>query len=299
MRAAGVPARIVVGPWLHGEPARAAGDRPPGRRRGWTTTCAAARPRGASRCGSSCSRPAPWLEFAEWPPAPARPVVLLPAGRRRPEPTTPAADEAAPEHVRYDPADPTPSAGGPLLQPPGKQVDNRAIEARPDVLTFTSDPAAGRPRPGRPGQRPGLRAHRASSTPTCSSGSVTSTCRASPATSSTASAGSTRGRSRRRTWPSATTGVLAVDVELFPTAYRVGPGTGSGCRSAAGASRASPATSGTAEPFGTATTARRPVRGLPRPGPPLAAAAVGAALTGAGASRLPLRRQPRSGRCRP
>src|SRR6185437_472902 len=30
--------------------------------------------------------------------------------------------------------------GGPLLQPPGKQADNRAIEARPDVLTYTTGP---------------------------------------------------------------------------------------------------------------------------------------------------------------
>ena len=48
--------------------------------------------------------------------------------------------DASPDTFVYDPADPTPSAGGPLLQPPGKQVDNQAIEARPDVLTYTTDP---------------------------------------------------------------------------------------------------------------------------------------------------------------
>ena len=40
----------------------------------------------------------------------------------------------------YDPADPTPTVGGPMLQPPSKQHDNRAIEARDDVLVFTGPP---------------------------------------------------------------------------------------------------------------------------------------------------------------
>ena len=37
---------------------------------------------------------------------------------------------------------PTPSPGGPLLSPPGKQANNTDIEARPDVLTYTTEPFA-------------------------------------------------------------------------------------------------------------------------------------------------------------
>ena len=39
---------------------------------------------------------------------------------------------------RYDPADPTPSVGGRRLSSDAGAQDNRALEARPDVLTFTT-----------------------------------------------------------------------------------------------------------------------------------------------------------------
>ena len=48
--------------------------------------------------------------------------------------------DAQPSRYRYDPADPTPSVGGRLLLTGAGRKDNRALEARPDVLTFTSDP---------------------------------------------------------------------------------------------------------------------------------------------------------------
>jgi predicted acyl esterase len=39
--------------------------------------------------------------------------------------------------LTYDPADPTPSVGGPAAGGPREQADNRAVEARDDVLVFT------------------------------------------------------------------------------------------------------------------------------------------------------------------
>jgi uncharacterized protein len=54
---------------------------------------------------------------------------------------------AATSRFSYDPADPVPTVGGPVLMPPGPDGDvswlggtrdQRAIEARPDVLSFTS-----------------------------------------------------------------------------------------------------------------------------------------------------------------
>src|SRR6185312_16875925 len=82
-----------------------------------------------------------WLEFQEWPPAATTGTAyyLRAGGGLSPEP---AAGPGGPDAFTYDPADPTPSAGGPLLQPPGKQVDNAPIEARPDVLVFTGEPLA-------------------------------------------------------------------------------------------------------------------------------------------------------------
>uniref|UniRef100_UPI00188F1EAE CocE/NonD family hydrolase n=1 Tax=Micromonospora sp. S-DT3-3-22 TaxID=2755359 RepID=UPI00188F1EAE len=75
-------------------------------------------------------------DLADWPPpATGTPWHLHAGGRLGPQP--PAA--SAPDTIRYDPADPTPSLGGPLLvaQRAGP-VDNRPVEARPDVLVYTS-----------------------------------------------------------------------------------------------------------------------------------------------------------------
>ncbi|HEX9999062.1 MAG TPA: CocE/NonD family hydrolase, partial [Actinoplanes sp.] len=48
------------------------------------------------------------------------------------------ADESV--SFRYDPRDPTPGVGGRTLAGAPGVKDNRALEARPDVLTFTTDP---------------------------------------------------------------------------------------------------------------------------------------------------------------
>jgi putative CocE/NonD family hydrolase len=80
-----------------------------------------------------------WREFDDWPP-PADPTdwFLHPDGRLATDPPPP---EAEPERYRYDPADPTPSIGG-IGMLTGGAVDNRALEARDDVLVFTSDELA-------------------------------------------------------------------------------------------------------------------------------------------------------------
>ena len=63
---------------------------------------------------------------------------LRPGGGLDPDP--PAGD-GPPAAFRYDPRDPTPSLGGPLLVAQRAGVyDNRPLEARADVLTFTGPP---------------------------------------------------------------------------------------------------------------------------------------------------------------
>lgn len=85
--------------------------------------------------------PGEWRDYATWPPAGrTREWVLCPGGAL-------AAPDAAgghdgPDRFRYDPADPTPSPGGPLLTTNAGRVDNTAVEARPDVLTYTTVPLA-------------------------------------------------------------------------------------------------------------------------------------------------------------
>jgi uncharacterized protein len=80
-----------------------------------------------------------WRELDEWPPAGGRrhTLYLRPDGRLAGAPPAGAAD---PSRYRYDPADPTPALGGAMLLERAPVRDNRPLEARPDVLTFTGDP---------------------------------------------------------------------------------------------------------------------------------------------------------------
>lgn len=103
---------------------------------GSTSTSPAVRPPPGP--GAGARRRGGWRDLADWPP-PAVPTRWhLRAGRGL-DPAPPAGSR--PDRIWYDPADPTPSLGGPLLvaQRAGA-VDNRPVEARPDVLTYTSAP---------------------------------------------------------------------------------------------------------------------------------------------------------------
>jgi hypothetical protein len=177
LRAGGARPQLTIGPWTHGSPGllaasvrdglgwlhahldttppQPADDDQPPRSTGAglprpTGTGALSRGDGGSprrRAGVGAPpRSAPvrvhvgggggWRDLADWPP-PAVPARwhLHPRGALAEAAPAPS----APDRFRYDPADPTPAAGGPLLvaQRAGP-VDNRAVEARADVLTYTS-----------------------------------------------------------------------------------------------------------------------------------------------------------------
>jgi uncharacterized protein len=254
IRAAGGTARITVGPWLHGEPAELraiagqdiawlehhlhGGPPPPG-----------------PPVRVFLQRAGTWLEFGQWPPqaAVSTAYYLRASGRLAPEAEP---GDAPPDTFVYDPADPTPSAGGPLLQPPGKQVDNRAIEARPDVLTYTTDPLPARldlvgPVSASIYVRTGRR-HADLFVRVCdvdekgiSRNIVDGIRRLSP---QTVPAGDvTVGDDR----------VLAVQVELYPTAYRVEAGHRIRVQVSGGAFPRFARNFGTAQPFAGATAAVR------------------------------------------
>jgi putative CocE/NonD family hydrolase len=81
-----------------------------------------------------------WREFERWPPDEdaARRLWLGDDGRLTWEPPDMGTDGSS--RYRYDPADPTPSVGGPIMIT-GKPVrDNQRLEARADVITFTTAP---------------------------------------------------------------------------------------------------------------------------------------------------------------
>lgn len=155
------PHRLTIGPWTHASPAGfgaaateamsfadpyARGAAPAGRAEvrlyvmgnGRRNTAAPAPGRPVS---------APWRDFSSWPPAgyPATRLHLHGDGRLRLDAPASATSTRAGSRSGfvYDPADPTPSAGGPFLSVGGGPKDNRELEGRPDVLVFSTDPLAG------------------------------------------------------------------------------------------------------------------------------------------------------------
>jgi uncharacterized protein len=136
LRTAGRTVWLLIGPWGHG---RGLYTRV-GMRDALTALDAAladCTPRSGVRVFVTGSRR--WTDLSGWPP-PARDAAwyLEPAGRLGAE----RASAGPPSRFRYDPADPTPSIGGTVVALSAGPADNRRLEARPDVLTFTSDPQA-------------------------------------------------------------------------------------------------------------------------------------------------------------
>ena len=137
LRAAGKQPSLLVGPWTHTGAAGA----------GITVRESLAWLDTHVKGKSSRSREAPvrlyvmgenkWRDFTDWPPpAESQRWYLQPGGALSPE--MPPASE--PDRYRYDPADPTPAVGGNSLGSRKRMgpKDNRALEARPDVLVYTS-----------------------------------------------------------------------------------------------------------------------------------------------------------------
>lgn len=83
-----------------------------------------------------------WREFQQWAPRHAQ-TRLWPAAGGLLQERPPTKHDSA-DRYRYDPADPTPSVGGAVLLTRRPVVDNRELESRADVLTYT---AATLPRP--------------------------------------------------------------------------------------------------------------------------------------------------------
>jgi uncharacterized protein len=141
LRAAGRDPQLIIGPWTHMAPGLAGFSLREAI--GWMR----AHLLGDTRMVADepvrvyVTRERRWREFPDWPPPGAREMTLyLRAGGSLADssPSVPA----EPGRYRYDPADPTPAFGGPLLLERRPVVDNRPLEARDDVLTFTGEPLA-------------------------------------------------------------------------------------------------------------------------------------------------------------
>ena len=254
VRAAGGTARIIVGPWLHGEPGEIkaitahdiawldhhlrGGPPPPG-----------------PPVRLFLQKAGTWLEFDQWPPpAAVATAYYLRASGRLALDAEPG--DVPPDVFIYNPADPTPSAGGPLLQPPGKQVDNRAIEARPDVLTYTTGPLpASQDLAGPVSARIFVRTGRRHAD------LFVRVCDVDPKGVSRNIVDGIR-RLSPQTVPAGDVHVgddqiLAVEVQLYPTAYRIRAGHRIRVQVSGGAFPRFARNLGTAQPFAAATRAVR------------------------------------------
>lgn len=79
-----------------------------------------------------------WRDYDSWPP-PATPTSYYLRANGRLTPDTPL-PHSPPDQYRFNPADPTPNVGGALLSVHAGPCDNRKLEARADVLTYTTAP---------------------------------------------------------------------------------------------------------------------------------------------------------------
>jgi putative CocE/NonD family hydrolase len=83
-----------------------------------------------------------WRDLAVWPPPDTGERRLHLAPGRMLSEETPSGEADDGDRYRYDPADPTPSLGGPVLLERSPVIDNAPLEMRDDVLLYTSAPLA-------------------------------------------------------------------------------------------------------------------------------------------------------------
>jgi uncharacterized protein len=79
-----------------------------------------------------------WRNLSDWPPTTTEHALYLRPGRYLDEVAPTDLAGAVPATFRYDPADPTPTTGGPLLSRYGGYRDDSRLALRDDVLAFTS-----------------------------------------------------------------------------------------------------------------------------------------------------------------
>jgi putative CocE/NonD family hydrolase len=81
-----------------------------------------------------------WRALPSWPPPDTGERSLWLGDRGRLQEEEPTEEPSGGDPYLYDPADPTPSLGGPVLLARAPVTDNRLLETRADVLTYTTGP---------------------------------------------------------------------------------------------------------------------------------------------------------------
>jgi putative CocE/NonD family hydrolase len=139
LRGRGVDVALTIGPWTHTEMLS----------KGLATSARDSLDWLAAHLGDA---PAPrrpdrvrvyvtgqgWRNLGDWPPTTTERTLYLRPGGHLGETAPTDLAGLAPATFRYDPADPTPTTGGPLLSPWGGYRDDSRLAMRDDVLAFTS-----------------------------------------------------------------------------------------------------------------------------------------------------------------
>ncbi|MEH6373581.1 CocE/NonD family hydrolase [Streptomyces sp. KLMMK] len=140
LRQAGCETALLVGPWTHTSALQQGWPEVFAESLAWLRAHLYADPSGLRPTGVRVhiGGEDAWRNFDDWPPpASVSPWFPIAQGHLTDQAPT---DSAPLMSFRYDPADPTPSLGGPLLSRTAGPRDNSSLEAREDVLTFTGPP---------------------------------------------------------------------------------------------------------------------------------------------------------------
>jgi putative CocE/NonD family hydrolase len=135
LRAAGHEPRLTIGPWRHGDN-DAAGVWV---RDGLEFLTSQLTPGQAAPSGSPVrifvTGASEWRDLPAWPPATDAQAWYLQANGGL---AAALPGESGPDSYTYNPASPTPNLAGPVGLSGAARADNRELESRPDVVTYTS-----------------------------------------------------------------------------------------------------------------------------------------------------------------
>ncbi|MEU0393974.1 CocE/NonD family hydrolase [Streptomyces sp. NPDC006208] len=139
LRRAGCDTALLIGPWTHNSALQQGWPEVFAESLAWLRAHLCDDPSGLrkTRVRVHLGGRRTWHDLPDWPPAATGHRWYLGSGGTL---STQAPKDTPPLSFRYDPADPTPSIGGPLLSNKAGAQDNTALEARDDVLTFTTAP---------------------------------------------------------------------------------------------------------------------------------------------------------------
>jgi putative CocE/NonD family hydrolase len=143
LQKAGRRPQLIIGPWSHTAPGLMAASLKDGL--GWLRAHLMGddrlMPSDPVRVFVTGDRPhGGWRSLEAWPPPGLRRRRLWLAADARLVEAEPSAGSAGGDRYRYDPSDPTPSLGGPVLLARAPVIDNAPLESRPDVLVYTGEP---------------------------------------------------------------------------------------------------------------------------------------------------------------